>query len=486
MPEVTDRAAVTADGSSGLIVRVSGDDFDGPPQFTVQVGDTNYGPFTATASHSAGEWQDILITPTVPAGSFGVTIDFFNDAWAGDAAHDRNLYVDYISVNGNRLEGEDANGGANPADPSAANMFANGQLTFYVFQGHAPPGQTISGTSGDDTLNGGAGNDTLDGTGGNDMMTGGSGADTFAFANYGAQDTVTDFSRAEGDRISLDYGILHQGSIDNFAELQHLVEIGEIKLTQGTDWLSLDFGSKPGNADVLTIHGINDMQAGDWVFAPSPTPTPSAGATPTPDEPRSYVAPDGTGTAQGTAASEDIFASADGQTLIGGGGNDIFHVGTHTGLTIDASGPGITMVSTWGNFTLGAGVDNLTADGGYSHSLTGNELANVITGNTGNDTIFGNGGNDLLIGGGGEDLFAFRGFSDSHIADWSQGDKIDLRGFVSGDDQARFRAVDDGHGGTSVDLNTAAPSETPNYQHIVTLDHVAPSQLNFHETFILG
>jgi Ca2+-binding RTX toxin-like protein len=360
----------TPEPSSGLVVRVSGDYFDGPAQFTAVVGDKTYGPFTVTASHGAGEWQDILITPDVPAGSFGVNINFINDAWAGDPAHDRNMYVDYISVNGKLYQGENAmannaNGGSNSVDPNAGDMFTNGDLVFYVFQGHAPP---------------------------------------------------------------------------------------------------------PSPSP-----------------SPGPSPTPSAEEpTPTPSEARGYVTPDRSGVAHGTAAAEDIFASGDGQTLIGGGGDDIFHVGTYTGLTIDASGPGVTTVSTWGDFTLGDRVDNLTAEGAYGHTLTGNTLANVITGNTGNDTIYGGGGNDLLGGGGGDDVFRFTQFSESHVADWSQGDMIDLRGLVSGDDQARFRVVDDGHGNASVELNTAAPSEAAHYENIVTLDHVAASSINYHDTFILG
>jgi Ca2+-binding RTX toxin-like protein len=270
---------------SGVHVRVSGDYFDGPAQFTAVVGDKSYGPFTVTASHAAGEWQDILMTPDVPASSFGVTISFINDAYGGDSAHDRNMYVDYISVNGKTYEGENAmgntaNGGSNSADPNAGDMFSNGDLTFYVFQG-----------------NGGGG---------------------------------------------------------------------------------------------------------------SPSPTPSADEpTPTPTESRNYVAPNSSGVAQGTSGADDIFASADEQTLIGDGGNDIFHVGTYNGLSIQETGSGTSAVSTWGDFALGDGIDNLIAEGGYGHRLTGNAGANVIAGNTGNDTLDGGAGNDLLIGGGGSDTYRF-------------------------------------------------------------------------------
>jgi Ca2+-binding RTX toxin-like protein len=67
----------------------------------------------------------------------------------------------------------------------------------------------LLGGAGNDVLNGGAGNDTLEGGAGVDTLTGGAGADTFLFregdlaAPKGQMDTITDFSSADGDRISL-------------------------------------------------------------------------------------------------------------------------------------------------------------------------------------------------------------------------------------------------------------------------------------------
>src|SRR3954447_22630292 len=105
--------------------------------------------------------------------------------------------------------------------------------------------------------------------------------------------------------------------------------------------------------------------------------------TPTPTESRNYVAPDSSGVATGTTAAEDIYATADGQTLIGGGGDDIFHIGTHTGLTLQESQPGISTVSTYlGSYVLPDGIDDLSAADGGAHDFTGNLGNNVITGST--------------------------------------------------------------------------------------------------------
>ncbi|MBD2040128.1 calcium-binding protein [Microcoleus sp. FACHB-672] len=62
----------------------------------------------------------------------------------------------------------------------------------------------IEANIGNNYLWGGAGNDTISGRADSDVLTGGAGADYFKFhsANEG-NDTITDFSRAEGDKIAL-------------------------------------------------------------------------------------------------------------------------------------------------------------------------------------------------------------------------------------------------------------------------------------------
>lgn len=59
------------------------------------------------------------------------------------------------------------------------------------------------GGAGADQLLGGSGNDTLLGAAGNDTLTGGAGTDSFLFAAGSGQDTITDFSVADGDKVRL-------------------------------------------------------------------------------------------------------------------------------------------------------------------------------------------------------------------------------------------------------------------------------------------
>ncbi len=67
---------------------------------------------------------------------------------------------------------------------------------------------SLSGLAGNDKLIGGAGKDTLLGGVGKDVLTGGKGADIFRFNSQATgkaiADKITDFSKAQGDLISLD------------------------------------------------------------------------------------------------------------------------------------------------------------------------------------------------------------------------------------------------------------------------------------------
>lgn len=79
-------------------------------------------------------------------------------------------------------------------------MFGNGGADTLYGNG---ADDLLFGGAGNDTLMGGIGNDTLWGDADADLLTGGTGADIFAFAQTSGADRITDFSTAEGDRLSL-------------------------------------------------------------------------------------------------------------------------------------------------------------------------------------------------------------------------------------------------------------------------------------------
>jgi serralysin len=81
----------------------------------------------------------------------------------------------------------------------------------------ATAGVTITGSAGANVLIGSAFADKLAGGAGSDTLTGGAGADVFKFDAYAAGDvdTITDFSRAQGDKIDLTAIDAIKGGTDN-------------------------------------------------------------------------------------------------------------------------------------------------------------------------------------------------------------------------------------------------------------------------------
>jgi Ca2+-binding RTX toxin-like protein len=282
---------------------------------------------------------------------------------------------------------------------------------------------------------------------------------------------------------------------------------------------------------MLTLkgHTIGDLTAGEFTFsnvasgptptpvptpaptpnptpapapAPTPAPTPSSGgpviASPDAQAPSAtahgYVAPDSTGVAHGTTGDDAIYATGSGQTLIGNGGNDVFHIGTNTDAHIMVGTSGVTTVETWApNYTLADGVNDLVGLGSYSHVLNGNAGNNWIVGSDGNDTINAGSGNDViqvgtganqLTGGAGKDVFMFSSAADhgNVIHDFAVGtDMLDLRGALKG--YAGSDPTADGHlslvaanGGTTIMIDADGAGGQAAHA-LVTIESVAPTQL---------
>ena len=102
----------------------------------------------------------------------------------------------------------------------------------------------IRGGQGDDVLLGQAGDDWMSGDRGNDTLTGGAGADVFHTFNQAGIDRVTDFNRAEGDRVMVDPGTTYT-------------------VTQSGADVLIDMGG--GNQMVLVGVQMSSL-TGDWIF----------------------------------------------------------------------------------------------------------------------------------------------------------------------------------------------------------------------------
>jgi Ca2+-binding RTX toxin-like protein len=91
--------------------------------------------------------------------------------------------------------------------------------------------------------------------------------------------------------------------------------------------------------------------------------------------------------------------------VIGGAGNDTFHVNTVGTVVIEGANHGIDTVATHlAQYTLGANVENLLFTDATGHQGNGNTLDNTITGGAAGDALNGLAGNDTVSGGDGSDI----------------------------------------------------------------------------------
>jgi Ca2+-binding RTX toxin-like protein len=130
-------------------------------------------------------------------------------------------------------------------------------------------------TNGNDVLDGGGGNDTFYSFQGADILTGGAGADTFVFdwsysnAIYG-QDTITDFSAAEGDKINFSPITTHYSEADLLAAITRAFDFSDLTITPiaGGEHVHGEVVADNGTWDVdLDVLGSAPLTETDFIFA---------------------------------------------------------------------------------------------------------------------------------------------------------------------------------------------------------------------------
>ena len=231
------------------------------------------------------------------------------------------------------------------------------------------------GGAGDDGFDGGAGNDTMDGGTGVDWMSGKLGDDLYIVDS--PSDRVEELAGEGIDTVRASITLV-------LSNLSHEVE--NLMLLDGAGALS-----GVGNALANTIIG-NESNNGI----------------------------DGLGGAD---------------TMIGGAGDDTYHVDNGGDAVIEQPGAGIEWVLASASHVLGANVENLHLVGAGAVDGVGNALANTIIGNAGNNGIDGRGGADVLTGGAGDDRFVFApGAGADTVGDFAAGagsaDRLDLTAFA--------------------------------------------------------
>lgn len=342
----------------------------------------------------------------------------------------------------------------------------------------------LTGNSANNILSGGDGNDTLIGGLGSDTLTGGSGADIFAFSPYDSSvaqfDVVTDFSIADGDRISL--GAVGPATFETTANWLIRTDVSGNTILNG-------FFASNTQRMILPNVAISDLTASSFIFDTSVTPRVLTGGNGnttlfgglgddilTGGNLNNILVGDaGNDTLIGNNLVDVLDGGTGADTMTGGLGNDWYYV-DNVGDVVNESDPGqgVDRVYSTISFSLtgtAAGIDDAFLTGTADVNLTGNGLANRLTGNAGNnvldggsgndvldgglgnDTLIGGAGNDTLTGGAGQDVFAFSGtFNQDTIRDFSvANDRLDLRSL--GIDSAAELAPYASNSGSNLVLN---------------------------------
>jgi Ca2+-binding RTX toxin-like protein len=404
--EVCDDAYANGDGTSNA---------NGDATFTVSIdGKQIGGTFTTTASHAAGQDQDLTLNGYFGPGTHSVSVNFLNDAYNNTPSTDRNLYVDSVTYKGVNTN-------------QAGQFLSAGAQAFTVSGGTSV--NTVTGGPGNDTLNGGVGNDTLTGLGGNDILNGGAGADTMV--------------GGAGNDIYF---------VDNAADVVNEAAGG-------------------GNDDILTK--INYVLAAGTEVEGLQANAGATGLTLTGNEFNNILVGNvGNDTLLGGAGNDAINGGVGADTMAGGIGNDTYFVDNAADVVNETAGQGTDTVMASVNYALTAGseIEFLRANAGASGlSLTGNALVNRLVGGAGNDS---------LGGGAGNDVFKFlAGFGQDTITDFAAGpagsqDLIDISGL--GITPATFAAnvhtANGGGGSTMVSFGGSANS--------IRLLNVAPANFD--------
>lgn len=272
---------------------------------------------------------------------------------------------------------------------------------------------SIDGGSGDDTLEGGGGDDLLDGTNGNDSLYGGVGND--ALKGGAGNDTA---------RGGSGYDTLEGGDGDDLLVAGNASSLlsgdaGYDLLIDGAGTDTLD-----GGADQDTVmpvqDGVDDIFYGGADADLLSYMNTNAGVVANLSTGTAVVSGFGFDRVQdferlqggrgddhlaGDANHNIFFASGGVDTVAGGAGSDVYHMGNVSGRVVIDLAAGTAVGLGTGTAFLSSIEDAVGGTG--ADYLRGNDDANILEGRGGDDTLQGGLGDDGLIGGDGFDVASY-------------------------------------------------------------------------------
>ncbi|WP_210190400.1 calcium-binding protein [Ensifer aridi] len=243
---------------------------------------------------------------------------------------------------------------------------------------------TAQGNALANALTGGDGDDVLIGAGGADTLIGGAGIDTASYATAGA--TVT---------IDLQTGI-HTGDAagDTFSSIEKFrgssyndTFVADSPANNFDGGSGIDTVNYSASASAVTVNlatGVNSGgdAEGDILFSIEKV--------------------------VGSAFDDHLTASAGGQVLQGGAGDDVYVVNVSSvTVTESASNGNDAVYTSLSSYSLGSNLETLIYTGSVNFIAIGNLGNNTIVAGGGDDTLRGGGGGDLLVGGAGTDTASY-------------------------------------------------------------------------------
>jgi len=155
----------------------------------------------------------------------------------------------------------------------------------------------------------------------------------------------------------------------------------------------------------------------------------------------------------GNQGADVIYGNTGLDSLFGGQDDDQAYGGQHEDVVYGNLGADILYGNLGGDTLYGGQASDILYGGQNVGSAFAENGSDILYGNVGDDTLIGGQGDDVLHGGAGADRFIITGGTET-IADFSaaEGDVIAVSGTVGSVADILDRAVDDGAGGSRIDL----------------------------------
>jgi hypothetical protein len=423
---ITDEAAAMLAGGQAAVAWVdSGTDY-------VSLFDPATESFGARIGLDWGGASDIHVVG-LPDGGFAVS-------WQNDGAYKGEVFDAAGAGGGNISLAGDVAGVDSHGDLYTVALDASGGYDVQTYainggsSGGGTTGQTFNSDDNGDVWVGTAGNDTCTLGRGGDWVTGNGGDDTYRFAGIPwAGGHITDFNA--GDVLDLT-GLMSTTSAtgtDGFAD-------GYLKIT--------DDGS--GNAQVWADYHITGND-GWWLV-----------------ETLDGVAP---------ASLQHV--------------DDVISIGSSTGPTaVSTAAPHYTAPANVTSITLTGAQQYVDASATSGVTITSNDSGNVLIGGAGDDTFHLGRGGDWVAGGAGADTFAYSGtpWAGGGVTDFNaaQGDRIDVSGLLAASGFTGADPFADGYlqltsdsSGNAQLWSDVRQSGNDGWWLVATLDGVSTSSLHY-------